>query len=181
MWLLLKDPSYPLPLVQCLRSCWEQQYTKRPTAGKIEEIFQKPNCLKLRNSYEIKDTIVSAAVVRSHGNNGTVEENIWVAVYNKDGSYSLIQCSFADHAAVSSLSFKLTGQKKSPVHPKLYETVSHVYVNACYVTLNEEPFGANACMLSLSIENECLYSFTSHGLSFKLFVVDKLVNAAGIM
>ena len=140
MWLLLKDPSYPLPLVQCLQSCWEQQYIQRPTAGKIEETFQKSNCLRLRNSYEIKDTIVSAAVVRSHGNNGTVEENIWVAVCNKDGSYNLIQYSFADHATVSSLSFKLTGQKKSPVHPKLYETVSHVYINACYDTLNKELF-----------------------------------------
>ena len=122
MWLLLKDPTYPLPIVQCLQSCWEQQYTQRPTAKKIEEIFQKSNCLKLRNSYETaNDSVVTAAVVTRHVKNEVEEEKIWVATYNKDGSCNLISYFFTD---LDVSSFKMVGQKKSPVHPKLYKTVS---------------------------------------------------------
>ena len=123
----LKDPNYPLPLVQYLRSCWEQQHTQRPTAKKIEEIFQKSNCLELRNSYEVKDSVVTAAVVTSHVENGVEEEKFWVAVCNKDGSYNLVSNFFADSSTVSSTSFKMVGQKKSFVHPRLYETVSYIH------------------------------------------------------
>ena len=122
MWLLLKDPTYPLPIVQCLQSCWEQRYTQRPTAKKLEEIFQKSNCLKLRNSYETaNDSVVTAAVVTSHVENEVEEEKIWVATYNKDGSCNLVSYFFTD---LDVSSFKMVGQKKSLVHPKLYKTVS---------------------------------------------------------
>ena len=123
----LKDPSYPLPLVQCLRNCWEQQYTQRPAAKKIKEIFQNSNCLKLINSYEMKDLVVSAAVVTSHMENEVEEECIWVAVCNKDGSYNLVSNYFADSATVSSTPLKMVGQRRSLAHPKLYETVSHIH------------------------------------------------------
>ena len=120
--LLLKDPSYPLPIVHCLQNCWEQQYAQRPTAKKIEEFFQKSNCLKLRNSYEAaNDSVVTAAVVTSHVENGVEEQKIWVATYNKDGSCNLVSYFYTDHEFSS---FEMVRQKKSPVHPKLYKTVS---------------------------------------------------------
>ena len=123
MWLLLKDPSYPLPLVQCLRSCWEQQHKQRPTAKKIEETFQISNCLKLRNSYEMKDSVVTAAVLTSRVENGMKEESIWVAVCSKDGLHYLVSCIFSDHRIAS---LKLVRQETNPVHPKLYESVSRL-------------------------------------------------------
>ena len=119
----LKDPSYPLPLVQCLRSCWEQQYKQRPTAKKIEETFQISNCLKLRNSYEVKDSVATAAMVTSRVENGMKEESIWVAVCSKDGLYYLVSCIFSDRHIAS---LKLVGQETNPVHPKLYESVSRL-------------------------------------------------------
>ena len=122
MRLILKDPSYPLPIIQCLRCCWEQQYTDRPTANEIEEVFQKPNCLKLKNSYEAKDSVVSAAVVISCVENGVEEERIWVAIHDKDGSYNLVSYFFTDYDVST---FKMVGQRKSIVHPKLYEAVSY--------------------------------------------------------
>ena len=108
--------------MQCLRRCWEHHYTDRPTAKEIEEIFKKPNCLKLRNSYETKDSVVSAAVVTSNVENEEEKERIWVATYNKDGSYNLVSYFFTDVS-----SHNIVGQKKSPMHPKLYGTVSYSY------------------------------------------------------
>ena len=75
----------------------------------------------------MKDLVISAAVVTCHVENEVEEECIWVAICNKDGSYNLVSNFFADSAAVSSTSFKMVGRRKSLVHPKLYETVSHIH------------------------------------------------------
>ena len=70
----------------------------------------------------MEDLCVSAAVVTSIVENETKEERIWVATYDKDGSYSLVSYFFSD-CHISSL--KMIGQKKDSVHPKLYKTVSY--------------------------------------------------------
>ena len=111
----LKDPSYPLPIFQCLQSCWEQKHTDRPSAKEIEETFQKSNCLKLKNFYETKYSIVTAAVVTSCVDNEIEEEKIWVSV-QEDDSYKLVSYFFITDQDTSSHE-----QKKNP---KFYEVVS---------------------------------------------------------
>ena len=94
---------------------------------KIEETFKLSNCLKLRNSYEMKDSVVTAAIVTSRVDNGVEEQTIWVAVCSKDGLYYLVSCIFGDRDIAS---LKLIEQEKYPVHPKLYESVS----GSCEIT-----------------------------------------------
>ena len=63
--------------MECLQNCWAQNYTQRPTAKRIEETFKASNLMMFKNSYEIKDTAVCAALV-TKADSGN--EKIWIAV-----------------------------------------------------------------------------------------------------
>ena len=60
-----------------MESCWAQEYTQRPAAKKMEDTLKATNFVALKNSYEIKDTMVSAALVTK--TNSEKEEIIWIA------------------------------------------------------------------------------------------------------
>ncbi|XP_065917168.1 leucine-rich repeat serine/threonine-protein kinase 1-like isoform X2 [Dysidea avara] len=118
---LPEDPKYPLPLIECLRSCWSQKYTQRPTAKKIEEIFQSPNCLKFKNSYEIKEMAITAVlVVKSDtpSENNESKEMVWVASTSKD-CYALTCYVFAKQE--DNFLDKIIKTKKKVAHPKLWK------------------------------------------------------------
>ena len=59
-----------------MESCWAQEYTQRPAAKKIEDTLKATNFVTLKNSYEIKDTMVSAALVTK---TNSKKEIIWIA------------------------------------------------------------------------------------------------------
>ena len=63
--------------MECLQNCWAQNYTQRPTAKRIEESFKACNLMMFKNSYEIKDTTVCAALV-TKADSGN--EKIWIAI-----------------------------------------------------------------------------------------------------
>ena len=118
-----QDPNYPIPLIECIRGCWAQDYTQRPSAKMIEDSFRSPNCLRLKNSYELKNTTVHAVVVTKVLRGDVVEELIWVASRSGDGC-KLMTCTFAEQEDVQF--DKVVNQKKA-VHPKLYATVSKCF------------------------------------------------------
>ena len=74
-----QDPNYPIPLIECIRGCWAQDYTQRPSAKIIEESFKSPNCLRLKNSYKLKTTAVHAVLVTKVMRDDVDEELVWVA------------------------------------------------------------------------------------------------------
>ncbi|XP_065916963.1 leucine-rich repeat serine/threonine-protein kinase 1-like isoform X2 [Dysidea avara] len=112
---LPEDPNYPLPLIECVRGCWAQDYTQRPTAKKIEDSFKSPNCLRLKNSYNIKSITVNAMLVTKMIRDDVEEELIWVACTSRDG-YKLVSYTFAEQE--DSLFHKIIKMKKT-IRPKL--------------------------------------------------------------
>ena len=66
---------------------------------------------------------MSAALVTSYVDNGVEEERIWVATCDEDGLYNLVSYFFTEYDLSS---FKMIGQKKNHVHPKLHGTVSYL-------------------------------------------------------
>jgi len=73
----LQDANYPLPLVECVQSCWAQRYSQRPSAKIIQDYFKLPNCLWLKDCYELPNTIISTVLVQLE--KGTGKEIIWIA------------------------------------------------------------------------------------------------------
>jgi len=117
-----QDPNYPLPLIECVRGCWAQDYTKRPTAKMIEDNFKSPNCLWLKNSYNVKNATVNAILVTKAIRDDVEEELIWVASTSREG-YKLAAYTFAEQE--DSPFHKIIKMKKT-IHPKLCVTVSSV-------------------------------------------------------
>ena len=104
-----------------MRTCWAHEYTRRPTAKTIEETFKKSNILRLHNSYELKNIVVTAAVVTVAKCDAEKEETIWIATAEEDGSYNLTTYIFIDQEyPVSQQAVKLSKH----VHPKLCVSVS---------------------------------------------------------
>jgi len=107
--------------MECVRGCWAQDYTQRPTAKKIEESFKSSNCLRLKNSYNIKNTTVQAVLVTKVIRDDVEEELIWVASRSRVGCM-LVSYTFAEQE--DSLFHKIIKLKKT-IHPKLCVTVSN--------------------------------------------------------
>ena len=114
--------------MECIRSCWAQDYTQRPTAKKVEDSFKSSNCLRLKNSYSIKNTTVHAVLVTKATRGDVEEELIWVASRSRDG-YKLVSYSFAEQ---DDAQFDKLVKRKKAAHPKLCITVSsHVFI--CHI------------------------------------------------
>ena len=79
------------------------------------------NFLNLKNSYEVKSELVTAALVTKVQTTEEVKETIWIATDSKDGSYNLMSYIFADQD--SSLSHKPIKLKQA-ARPKLCVSVS---------------------------------------------------------
>lgn len=105
-----------------MRSCWAHEYAQRPTAKKVEETFKKSNFLKLRNSYEVKNKVVTATLVTLDQSDIEIKETIWIATAGEDGPYNLMTYIFVDQeTSLSTLS--------KQVHPKLCVSVSPVMID----------------------------------------------------
>jgi len=128
----LQDPNYPLPLIECVRGCWAHDYTQRPTAKKIEDSFKSPNCLRLKNSYNIKNTTVHAVLVTKVIRGNVEEELIWVASRTNDGC-KLVSYTFAEQE--DSLFHKIIKLKKT-IHPKLCVTVSNYTLSINHIAMS---------------------------------------------
>jgi len=110
-------------LIECLRSCWSQEYAQRPTAKKIEEIFESPNCLRFKNSYEIKETSITAVLVVTSdtpSENDEPKEMVWVAGTSKD--YHTLTCYVFAKQEDNFLN-SIIKTKKKAAHPKLWKIV----------------------------------------------------------
>ena len=77
--------------MECVQSCWAQEYMQRPTAERIEESFKASNLMTLNNSYEIESTTVCAALVTK---TETEQEIIWI-VSASDGINNLVSYTFS--------------------------------------------------------------------------------------
>ena len=106
----LQDPNYPIPLIECVRDCWAQDYKQRPTAKRIEDAFKSPNCLTLKNSYKIDTVTVSAVLLTNMADKDGVL--IWIAGSTQNG-YTLIPYTFAEQDDA------LSHLIKKAIHPKL--------------------------------------------------------------
>jgi len=115
MFILLQDPIYPIPLIECIRGCWAQDSKQRPTAKKIEDAFKSPNCLTLKNSYKIDEVAVSAVLQTNMTDKDGVL--IWIASSTENG-HALIPYTFAERED------SLSHIHKKAIHPKLCINVS---------------------------------------------------------
>ena len=112
-----QDPNYPLPLIECVQSCWAQEPTQRPTAENIEKSFKESNFITLKNSYKIEDTKVTAVLVTKVS---TAKEIIWVAgTSTSNGAINLMSYTFLPQDR-----FMITKLRNKYVHPRLCKMVS---------------------------------------------------------
>ena len=124
MFILLQDPNYPIPLIECVRDCWAQDSKQRPTAKRIKDAFKSPNCLTLKNSYKIDNVAVSAVLLTNMPDKDSVL--IWIASSTQNG-HLLIPYTFAEQED------SLSHIHKKAIHPKLCINVSSCILYICVV------------------------------------------------
>jgi len=96
-------------------------------------MFESPNCLKFKNSYEIKETAVTAVLVVKPdppSENDESKEMVWVAGTSKD--YYTLSCYIFTKQEDSFLN-RIIKTKKKVVHPKLWKIVRD-YIH-CIITI----------------------------------------------
>ena len=118
----LQDANYPLPLVECVQSCWAQRYSQRPSAKIIQDYFKLPNCLWLKDCYELPNTVISTVLVQME--EGTGKEIIWIATntHSKHSLESYLFCKEEDDN-LDRIFVNKQKKKTTKVHPKLFATV----------------------------------------------------------
>ena len=105
--------------MECLQSCWAQEYTKRPTAKAIEKIFKASSLVTYKNSYETKYAKVSAALVTKIDKVDITEEMIWIAT-TTDEENTLVSYNFSPQDC-----FIIAKPKNKFAHPRLSKMVGN--------------------------------------------------------
>ena len=116
--------------MECVQSCWAQSYTQRPSAEKIRDYFEPPNCLWLKDCYELPNMFISTVLVQSE--KGTSKEIIWISG-DTQGEHSLESYMFSKQEDDILDRIIVNKQKKKArnVHLKLFASVRTLFVRAC--------------------------------------------------
>jgi len=116
-------------MVECVRSCWAQGYTQRPSAKVIQDYFKLSNCLWLKDCFELPNVFISTVLV--HLDKSTSKEIIWIAS-DAEGEHSLesyMFCKQKDDIFDRIIANKQE-KKTMDVHLKLTATV-RTYPHVC--------------------------------------------------